>query len=158
MSGGSTFELPGAVAALWVPLPALRSKSNFRRGTSTNWNRLSSFEDDVARLVRAVRPHDWPLGDKDATVAARPAVVACVLGRTTLDAGNLSKSVLDAVQGVVYHSDASVRWTIDFAERAAKDQHGAAGFAVCPNGLDAIGMLTIAHDLAEATLLAWQQS
>lgn len=156
MNAGSVLALPGAVAALWVPLPALRSKSNFRRGTSTNWNRLSSFEDDVARLVRAARPHDWPMGEKEAPVAARPAVVACVLGRTTLDAGNLSKSVLDAVQGVMYHSDASVRWTIDFVERAAKDQHGAAGFAVCAEGTDAVGMLTVAHDLAKATLLAWQ--
>ena len=95
--------------AVTVPLP-LQSKSNFRRfksGASTSLT--SSFENSVGLLVKAARPDGWLVGDRDMPVADRPLVVSYIRGKSNIDVANYSKSVLDACQGVLYVSDASVQ-------------------------------------------------
>lgn len=157
---GATLEVVNASHALWVPVPALKSKSNFRRELrGSAWGSIRSFEDDLAKLLLGARGFSWPLGDKSAKVSDRPHVVACVLARTLIDAGNLSKSVHDAAEGVIYHTDASVRCTMEFAERAGKNQHGAVGFAVCSSSDPAAAeLLQTTYDLSSKVLSAWQQA
>ena len=92
-----------------VPL-SLQSKSNFRRfkaGSSTSLT--GSFENSVGLLVKSARPAQWLIGDRDISVAERPLVVSYIRGKSNLDVANYSKSVLDACQGVLYVSDASVQ-------------------------------------------------
>lgn len=154
---GGQLTIAGASHALWVPLASLKSKSNFRRQQrNSSWSRLSSFEDGVARLLMAVRGYSWPLGDQELAVASRPHVVASVLARTMLDAGNLSKSVLDAAQGVLYHTDASVRCVQEFAQRANRDQNGAVGFAVCETSTPTSAeLLALSYKLSAEVLAVW---
>jgi hypothetical protein len=131
-----TLDVPGAVCAMWFALPGVRSKSNFRRDAAgdgpakARWRALSSFEDEVALAARVARPAGWPLGDASSSVAARPWVVAYLHAETLLDTGNISKSVLDAVEGVLYHTDASVRAELSSTARTAGAGAALAAFAV----------------------------
>jgi hypothetical protein len=90
---------------------ALRSKSNFRRYRDKgagSWSDTQSFERSLALLFRAARPSSWVVGATEAALAQRPVVVAAICARSSVDVANFSKSVLDAGQGVLYVSDASV--------------------------------------------------
>jgi hypothetical protein len=128
---GGVLEVQSAQTALWVELPQLRSKSNFRRGKkSKNWSRLQGFEDELAISARAVRPMEWPMGDPGAAISSRPSVVAVVIADTLLDTGNVTKSVFDALEGVLYHTDASIRAELVVTNRK-RGGRAYAAFAVC---------------------------
>lgn len=127
VSGG---EGPGGPwdQAVWfeVPFP-IRSKSNFRRSSGASrgeWARQRSFEDDVRRLATAALPATWERGDPDRPLPSRPVVVVLICARTLLDAANLSKSVLDACEGTVFHNDASAALVSTLAERGRAEQSG----------------------------------
>lgn len=123
---------------LVVDLPfALESKSNFRRFRSdspASWDRFKRFERDTRLVLTAARPSDWVVGDSSAPLASRPVVVAAVWARSLLDAGNFSKSVLDAAEGVLFVSDASVTAVTSVGVRAKTNQHARLGFAQLPPG------------------------
>lgn len=145
--------------AFWIPLPAVRSKSNYRHMDKGNaWRKLQSFENEVALSARAALPSSWVLGDKTDSVSKRPSVVCCIAARSLLDAGNLSKSVLDAVQGVVYHSDASVQAVTEIVERASTDQCGAAGFVLLEPSTSEDDVIDALTALPRALLAAWRSS
>lgn len=149
--------LPTGNLAFWVPLPAVRSKSNYRHQRHAGkWDRLRAFEDEVLLTVRAALPDGWDVGDANRPLAERPVVVACVAARTLLDAGNISKSVLDAAQGVVYHSDASVRAVSEFTQRARLDQDGAVGFALLRAGCSDEEVLEVLSALPRALHEQWR--
>jgi len=100
----------------------LRSKSNFRRsqrgsGQSGAWERSKAFEEALGWLVRAARPEGWVLGERSLPLEARPVVVAAIAARSRIDVANFSKSVLDACEGVLYVTDASVLGVICLGER-----------------------------------------
>lgn len=111
------------------------SKSNHRHDATHRaaWAAMKSYGDLVATAARAGRPRGWLTGNPTESVSDRPVVVACLFARTMLDAGNLDKSVLDAVAGtpakgrapatagVVMASDAQVRSTHSWVVRAAAD-------------------------------------
>lgn len=150
MSGG-VLTTPHTTAAVWFELPQLRSKSNFRRGANTkSWNRLQGFEDELAITARSYRPTSWPMGDSSAPVAQRPAVIAVVVAETLLDTGNVTKSLYDALEGVLYHTDASIRAELVVTERI-KGGRAFAAFAVCEHG-DAASYARAVAGLTEALL------
>lgn len=152
----SGITLSSGHPAFWVDLPAVRSKSNYRhqrRGES--WRSLRGFEADVLLRTRSVLPTGWELGDSAAPVSARPVVVAAVCAKTLLDAGNLSKSVLDAVQGVVYHSDASVRAVTEVALRTSKDQGGGVAFALLPHDATLTDIVNTVSELPGLLCAEW---
>lgn len=121
LSGASGVVLPGPWAqAFMVEVPLeLLSKSNarrYRRGGAPSRDN-GSFETSLGWLVRAARPDGWVVGDASVPLSKRPAVVVAVSARSLLDAGNFSKSVLDALEGVLFVNDASVRAVVSLAER-----------------------------------------
>lgn len=123
-------------SAFWVltGMP-LRSKSNFRRGSgSSAWRRNQEFEQSLALSLRAARPLDWPVDEPAVPLASRPVYVAVTFARSTIDAGNHSKSVLDAAEGVVYLNDAQVAASCAVAERGVKDPYLLVAFATVPAG------------------------
>jgi hypothetical protein len=125
---------------LRVPL-ALRSKSNFRRYNtrqkSGSWEDAREFERSLGLLVLSNRPHGWDIGDAARDLASRPVVVAAIAARSRIDVANYSKSVLDACQGVLYVSDASVLGVTALGERGASSAM-ALGFARLPAGSSAL--------------------
>jgi hypothetical protein len=154
MTGGALTTAETS-AAVWFELPQLRSKSNFRRGANTkSWNRLQGFEDELAITARSHRPASWPMGDAAAPVASRPAIIAVVVAETLLDTGNVTKSLYDALEGVLYHTDASIRAELVVTERA-KGGRAFAAFAVCEHG-DAASYARAVAGLAEALLASIQ--
>lgn len=60
-------------------------------------------------MVLAARPSAWQVGDAGLPLDQRPLVVSYIRGRSNVDVANYSKSILDACQGVLYVSDASVQ-------------------------------------------------
>jgi hypothetical protein len=117
----------------------VRSKSNFRRGRAgagRQWQQLHDFEAATALALRQARPDDWDCAGHDLPVAQRPVVVVAVVARTLLDAGNLSKSLLDAAQGVLYPTDASVGGVAEITERGRDRQRSLVGFAQLPAGTE----------------------
>lgn len=113
-------------AALWFTVPGrVHSKSNHRHGNG-NWADLVAYEDEVAMTSRAARPSAWPEVDD---VSPRPVVVAVLVARTGVDAGNLSKSILDACQNVLYVDDRQVTGLSDLVEPTRTGQGLLAAFA-----------------------------
>lgn len=113
-------------AALWVYVPAAPvSKANHRVSTTSSrsapWAKVRAFEAEVALLLRRARPAGWDASGSG-PVRARPATVVAVFASTTLDAGNVSKSVLDAAQGVLYPSDAQVPACAEVVQRSLSDR------------------------------------
>lgn len=106
------FEGGPWLSAFMVTVPmALRSKSNFRRFKSGSGSGGSggAFERSVGLVVLAARPSAWQVGDAGLPLDQRPLVVSYIRGRSNVDVANYSKSILDACQGVLYVSDASVQ-------------------------------------------------
>lgn len=95
------------------------------------WDRSKAFEESLGWLVRAARPEGWILGDRDAALAERPVVVAAIAARSRVDVANFSKSVLDACEGVLFITDASVLGVVCLGERGVGDDT-LLGFAQLP--------------------------
>jgi hypothetical protein len=148
-------QLPGPWRdAFFVDLPLqARSKSNFRRHRTGDghWDALAGFESDVAALVAPQVPSDWDPGRPDDPIARRPAFVALVAARTLLDVSNLSKSVLDALEGIVYVTDAQVVAETSLSERGRSDQWLSVAFA----RLDRPRTLLEVTAAASALVTAW---
>lgn len=133
-------------SGFWVDLPiAVVSKSNFRFG-SRDWSRLSRFEADLAQLVASVAPEGWDRGGDGQALGERPKVIALIAARTTIDVANISKSVLDALEGVLYVTDAQVASVVCLGERGLRHRWMSVGFAtVAPDiALDELATSTVA--------------
>lgn len=156
---GAELEVPGAAAACWFELPfALVSKSNFRRSsdaTREDWKRVQDFEAEVRRLGAKFRPPGWELGERaPAPVPSRPQVLCFMWGRTLLDAANLSKSILDALEGVLFHADSSARRVDQAVTRSGVDQRGFIAFAQLAPGSPMRDVLKVHHRLVELSCSA----
>jgi len=141
-------------------LPQVRSKSNYRstRAKSGAWREFAEFEKHASLLLRQSMPNDWVLGDAQDTILYRPQVISCVLASTMLDAGNISKSVLDAAESVVYHNDASVRAVTQLIRRSSKGQSGAVGFAMISREITDEQVLQALCELSLRTLEHWNST
>jgi len=113
-----------------------RSKSNHRhsskRAARAAWGRQAGFAEEITLLTKTHRPPTWDLGDEHAPLSTRPIVVAVCVASTTIDAGNLTKTVLDAAQATVYWDDASVRFDAALVDRSGSRTGGRVGFARLP--------------------------
>lgn len=113
----------------------LRSKSNYRRRPGErSWSVNRGFEDSVRYLGKAALPKGWVLGDAAASLADRPTVVMLIVATTLLDTANLAKSAADALEGVAYHNDASVRLVTCTSERSKSGQRACILLGLCAPG------------------------
>lgn len=118
------------VFSLAVPI---LSKSNHRHSRRGSWGAYRSFEDAVAYQARAALPTTWPLLGADKPLAQRPTCVLAIIASTRIDATNLPKSVADALEGVAYVNDASVRASCCVAHRSSRNSAVVALAALHPN-------------------------
>lgn len=135
----------------------MRSKSNHRRyvsgkGGRDNWRSLQDFEKSLSLLARSARPSGWDMGEPERPLPERPMVVSFVFARSVLDAANLSKSVLDACEGVVFHNDASVRYCGTLGVRTRTNPGGLVAFAALPAGSSVVEVLAASWALQAACL------
>lgn len=124
----------------------VKSKSNFRRSATSKWSDVSAFESEVGILARQSRPAEWVVDDQE-KLADRPVVVAVISAVTMLDAGNLSKSILDGAEGVLYRNDASVVLVMEHAERSKSGQKAVIAFAQLPAGSSKEELAQVAAEL-----------
>jgi hypothetical protein len=136
---GGPLTVPGALSAFWFAIPPAVSKSNHRQTdlSSSAWGQLIAFETSVHLAARTHRPAGWPTppvqpARTKTAVADRNRVVCVLAARSLLDAGNLSKSVLDACEGSLYVTDAAVLAETSMVERGRTDQWACAAFALVP--------------------------
>lgn len=155
----------GALAGPWdcgfymeVPFE-VRSKSNARRYRRAparrreSWQAYASFEKAVAALAMLYKPAGWDLGPPPpAAVSKRPAVVGFIFAYSPLDATNLPKSLLDALQGTLYWSDASVGACFTAGERTRSSQGAALAFAQIGPGATTEDMLLVGSALTREML------
>lgn len=121
-------------SAFYVELPAkLRSKSNYRKGEK-GWGALATFEAVAAGAFAQARPEDWDLGEKRKPLKSRPVVVIAVAATSLLDSTNFTKSVADAMEGVLVLNDASVAGSATLCERAKDNQRCGVAIAQLPPG------------------------
>jgi Holliday junction resolvase RusA-like endonuclease len=83
----------------------------------------SKFVQNLRLFTPRELPLTWDIGPATATLDKRPSVAALLWARTALDAGNLSKSSLDALEGIVYRTDASVRSVLSLSQRPKGAPH-----------------------------------
>jgi hypothetical protein len=133
---GGELEGPWEVA-FWVLMQVpLRSKSNFRRGRDSGWRAYRGFEDEVALEVRRFLPDSWAEDSPATPLPRRPRYASVIAARSAIDAGNYSKSVLDACEGIVFTNDAQVQVTTALSERGRRDPYLLVAFAQLPPGSD----------------------
>lgn len=144
--------------AFFTELPGeMRSKSNARRYRARRvtarerWSAYRDYESGVAAWIADAVPEGWELGPPPpAALRARPTVASFVFARTALDAANLPKSVLDAAQGIVYWTDASVRYSSELADRSRSADGGLVAFARLAPGTGSNELLVAGAALAAA--------
>lgn len=153
-------EVEGATHALVldVPMPFV-SKSNFRRYAvrtrDDDWARYQSFERSLSAMARVVRPSDWPAIDGGVPLKARPVFVVSIFARTALDAANLPKSVLDALEGQLFFNDAQVLSCLARAERTRVNACGYVAVAALAPASSADVVRRAQIDLDERASLWW---
>jgi len=134
------------------------SKSNARRyGRSDRrerdaWSRSAVFATQArGEYRRWAREVGWPKPTGHLKVADRPVVVALLSARSTLDAGNLSKTALDAGERLLYVTDAEVRSTLARVYlRSTVDRRVTVAFAQLDPGVGDLDVVA-----AEVALLRW---
>ena len=121
-------------SALWLRTDGpVMSKSNHRMYTTTSagksWKDLKIFQDSLTARFRFVRPGTWLEFSNTVSLNERPVLVAAILARTKLDAGNVSKTILDATEGVLVCNDAEIVAVTEIVQRATKQQGAIIGVA-----------------------------
>lgn len=144
-------ELPVGESALWISVSGLvKSKSNYRNSASGAWAEQAAYTRVLKAMFRAHRPQDWVRPDPEVSVKGRLIGVGVIVARTGLDAGNLSKSVLDAGEGVLWVSDAEVRTVCESVERTRTNPGLGAAFAQVKgnfNSSERVALCTQLHEL-----------
>lgn len=121
--------------AFWVmDSIAIKSKSNFRRGANsrTSWRSQQSFEEEIALLLKASVPKNWPKIENLNKLIDRPIIISTTIAKSTIDAGNHSKSILDAAERVIYANDAQVALSSSIGLRGRRDPLLMISFACLP--------------------------
>ena len=156
---GGVFDGGPWKAAFFVEVPGrVSSKSNARRYRGSAKvshteraaaRRQRAYADLVGMVVRAKLPRSWDLGPPPpAPVASRPTVACVLVAATTLDATNVPKTLLDACEGLVFHTDASVRAASQITVRRADDQRLLVGFALLAADADPVELAAATTELA----------
>lgn len=148
--------------AYWFAIDAeFQSKSNDRRGrdraaAAALIRRRKDFNLVLRLAARAAQPHDWVLSERGAAVAQRPAVVGFCFAHSLIDAGNLSKSIYDALEGIVYVTDASVRYDLSMTMRHRPNgpHKGLIAFAQLPPAATPVDLVAAGGALSAGTLAA----
>lgn len=144
--------------AFFAEIPVeVRSKSNARRynpkkvADRQRWRAYRSYEELVASFVSDALPEGWELGPPPpAPVAQRPAVVSFIFARSLLDAANLSKSILDGLEGIVYWTDAAVRFSGSLGVRGRHGDSALVAFARLDPGAPPRALLDAGTALGQA--------
>ena len=154
-------RLPSAEVESWatdLPVPnfivrvpfKLNSKSNFRYGQK--WSPHKDFSRNIAHLATAARPSAWtvpPSSPPSDPVSARHHIVCSLWFSTIFDSGNVSKSLLDALEGVLYFNDAEVRSVYSATRRSRAENFGYMAFAQCEPDVTSKELLRVQHRLDE---------
>ena len=146
MNSNNTFDTECALglygpwnAAFWIKIEdTIKSKSNYRRGNNKvqNWLPYRKFENDLSFIISTKLPSNWEIGNREQSLKERPIIVAVIIAQSNLDSSNISKSILDACEGLVYLNDASVKATITITEKPLKknqDNKTIVAFALLDN-------------------------
>lgn len=107
---------------------ALRSKSNHRMGEKFSVHR--EFETIVSAYASRAKTEGWPCLDKGVSMSRRPKFVLTIVASSMLDSANFSKSVADALEGVLMVNDAQILTTHTLSSRSKKGQRCSIGVAV----------------------------
>jgi len=138
-----------------------RSKANARRFTRAPqeqraYQAANAYRDTVSQLLDLITPHTWQLGPPPPSpVDRRPIVLSVIVARTTLDATNIPKTLHDAAEGRLYHTDSSVRSATQLTVRTTVDRGSVAGFAQLPAGTALVDIAAAHTALIDRTVVTF---
>jgi Holliday junction resolvase RusA-like endonuclease len=127
---------------MWVIVPGrVVSKANHRQKSRTSgaasWSAVAAYETEVATELRRARPATWPhVPSVLPAKSERHDIVSVIAARTRMDVGNISKSILDAGQYVLYTSDSQISASAELVERNRQDQATLIAFACVTPGVN----------------------
>lgn len=105
----------------WIfSYPDVVSKSNYRKGE--DWRKYKEYAQNLHNSIefKLLQEMNWDSEkwlQSDKKLPKRPNVALAMCSRTFLDSDNSMKSVQDALQGIFYATDASVRRSTAQTER-----------------------------------------
>lgn len=139
-------------ANLWIHIPGrVVSKANHRHTTTTShsasWASIRAYENEISTEVRRARPTNWPRPPHTLPPPAhRTQFVAVIAAATAMDVGNISKSVFDAAEHILYTNDKQVVAASELVHRNVTPPGTLIAFACVPLGIEPedvlIGLLT----------------
>jgi Holliday junction resolvase RusA-like endonuclease len=91
----------------------LLSKSNFRISGKEKWGKLKDFEQHLAIIAKKNKPKNWDNGVYEGEF------LIVITANSRVDVGNYSKSVLDALEGVIYSNDKNVKTVFTYLSAGA---------------------------------------
>ena len=95
----------------------LVSKSNYRIKGKERWGRIKDFEQHLAVIAKKNKPAIWDSGTYNGNF------LIVITANSKVDVGNYSKSVLDALEGVLYSNDKNVKTVFTYlSSNAPKDK------------------------------------
>ena len=95
----------------------LVSKSNYRIKGKEKWGRIKDFEQHLAVIATKNKPALWDSGIYNGEF------LIVITSNSKVDVGNYSKSVLDALEGVLYSNDKNVKTVFTYlSSNAPKDK------------------------------------
>lgn len=137
---GSFVEL--AAVNLWIHVPGrVVSKANHRHTTTTShsasWASIRAYENEISTELRRARPTNWPRPPHTLPPPAhRTQFVAVIAAATAMDVGNISKSVFDAAEQILYTNDKQVVATSELVHRTVTPPGTLISFAYVPIGIE----------------------
>ncbi len=128
----------GFLIALETPVV---SKSNYRRHQrdGQRWGQVQKFEDTLRRALKESVPDNWPFDPGTIPLKERHGIIGVTYAKALLDTSNLSKSIYDAAEGVLYFNDAQIRAEASFLDRGRNNSILICGFAALAPGTTASG-------------------
>lgn len=128
----------------------LESKSNFRIKKS-DWAVMKRFESMVSAEVSRALPAQWEIGSREDKLIERPKVACALIAAGRVDNGNISKSILDSLEGLVYINDASVISSTSLSA-SRKESGFSLGFLLLPRDIE-LSRVTILQNLLTQEVL-----
>lgn len=130
----------------------LVSKSNYRKGQS--WKPYKEFAENLNTLIsfKVLESKHWDTNAwvVDGPLKKRPQIIISLFSRTTLDSDNALKSLQDALEGVFYKTDATVRRVSSQTLRAkpvANEDNLVIGVVRLPATASLVDIMEASHEL-----------
>lgn len=113
------------IESFTIVLPVkLISKANYRQDRKGDqWRKYQAFNLELGTLIKAILPQNWLGEGKVEGERDLCYYYVGIIANSRLDVGNYSKSILDALERIVYMDDKAVKYSFSYQDdRLSKEE------------------------------------